>query len=131
MMESYDEFGLCNRYATAIFGSDADALAQISLPISAKEETGINAIPEDLVTPEFLETKFKVEQERASRPDLLLGVQANVLYFGYSVPLMYDDFQSECRWFSGLTKLGSATKICDTDTWNNLLANETIEETFS
>lgn len=27
MMESYDEFGLCNRYATAIFGSDADALA--------------------------------------------------------------------------------------------------------
>ncbi len=44
---------------------------------------------------------------------------------------MYDDFQSECRWFSGLTKLGSATKICDTDTWNNLLANETIEETFS
>ena len=131
MIESYDEFGLCNRYAAAIFESEEDALAEISSPVSAKEETGKGVIPEDLITPEFLTAKYRTAQERVSRPDLLLGVQANVLYFGYSVPLVNDELQSECRWFAGLTKLGRTAQICDAETWNTLLANETFEEDFS
>ena len=131
MIESYDEFGLCNRYAAAIFESEEDALAEISSPISAKEETGMGVIPENLITPEFLIEKYRTTQERESRPDLLLGIQANVLYFGYNVPLVNDELQSECQWFAGLKKLGRTAQICDAEIWNTLLANETFEENFS